>query len=47
MWKWTAYLEIRGGSRMAEERKRMAEEDSESLAETAGEGQLAMTLERN
>ena len=28
-------------------KKRMAEEDSGSLAETAGEGQLAMTLERN
>ena len=47
MWKWTVYLEIRGGSRRAEERKRMAEEDSGSLAETAGEGQLAMTLERS
>ena len=47
VWKWTVYLEIRGGSRRAEERKRMAEEDSGSLAETAGEGQLAMTLERN
>ena len=45
--KWTDYLEIRGGSRRVEERKRMAEEDSGSLAETAGEGQLAMTLERN
>ena len=47
MWKWTVYLEIRGGSRWAEERKRMAEEDSGSPAETAGKGQLAMTLERS